>query len=147
MAYLLDTSVLTRLINLTDVQHTEATEAVRKLFAAGEELHITAQNIIEFWAVATRPIAVNGLGLPIVTTAAQVAQFRNTFVFLEDAPNVFQAWQLIVIGANVEGKQTHDARLAAVAHAYNVPHILTFNDRHFQRFVQFGVTPINPRNV
>lgn len=147
MSYLLDTSILTRLINATDTQHAQATFALQKLVAEGEDLCITAQNIIEFWTVATRPTEVNGLGLSTTDASAHVLQFMGAFIFLEDDPAIFQSWQALVNGAAVSGKQAHDARLAAVALSYGVPNILTFNDRHFLRFVRFGVTPINPGNV
>ncbi|NJR64054.1 MAG: hypothetical protein HC769_38080 [Cyanobacteria bacterium CRU_2_1] len=37
-----------------------AVRAVRVLFEQGETLCVTSQNLVEFWVVATRPIAVNG---------------------------------------------------------------------------------------
>ena len=49
--------------------------------------------------------------------------------------------------AAVEGKQVHDARIAAVALAYGVPYILTFNLKDFWRFARFGVTAVDPSTI
>ncbi|MGH9960699.1 MAG: hypothetical protein ACREBC_26855, partial [Pyrinomonadaceae bacterium] len=49
--------------------HTQCTlsraEQLARLRKTGEELCIVPQNLIEFWAVATRPLAENGLELTI----------------------------------------------------------------------------------
>ena len=66
MAHLLDTSVLARLANTADPFHAVATQAVLELHRGGEVLHLTAQNLVEFRNLATRPKAVNGLGLSAV---------------------------------------------------------------------------------
>jgi hypothetical protein len=43
MAFLLDTSILVRLVNATDVQHLVAARAVPELHRRGDVLHITPQ--------------------------------------------------------------------------------------------------------
>jgi len=63
VAYLIDTSVLARLANAADVRYAIADRAVMELHRRGEVLHLTPQVLVEFWNVATRPLAVNGLGL------------------------------------------------------------------------------------
>ena len=45
--------------------HNDADYAVKTLLNLGEELFVTSQNLIEFWSVATRPLATNGLELTI----------------------------------------------------------------------------------
>ncbi len=55
MAFLVDTSILVRLANTADALHAVATRAVLELHQRGELLHITAQNLVEFRNVATRP--------------------------------------------------------------------------------------------
>ena len=61
MAILVDTSVLGRLANRADVAHPVAAAAVAELHRRGEVLHVTPQNLVEFWAVAMRPLSANGL--------------------------------------------------------------------------------------
>jgi len=75
VTYLIDTSILARLANATDVQHAVAARAVLELHRRGEVLHVTPQVLIEFRSVATRPVAVNGLGLSTADVEAQAATF------------------------------------------------------------------------
>ena len=131
MAYLIDTTILARLANATDAQHVVAAHAVLELHRRGEVLHATPQVLIEFRNVATRPVAVNGLGLSTVDTEAQIATFETRFPQLADTPGIYPAWKLVVETLGVIGKQVHDARLVAVCHAHGVTHLLTFNVAHF----------------
>src|SRR5205085_1500117 len=52
-----------RLADSTSSSHAIAGTAVSKLRAQGHTLYIIPQCVYEFWAVATRPSANNGLGL------------------------------------------------------------------------------------
>ena len=63
MAYLLDSGILLRLVDEHDPQHALVEAAVGTLGNLGETVVITTQNIAEFWNVATRPAANNGLAL------------------------------------------------------------------------------------
>ncbi len=60
--YLADTNLLLRLADPATPQHVIATESLARLFRQGDEVFLTAQNFIEFWAVATRPLDANGFG-------------------------------------------------------------------------------------
>ncbi|WP_206756602.1 MULTISPECIES: PIN domain-containing protein [Oscillatoriales] len=61
--YLVDTNVLLRLVDRSHSLHPTIRTAIRKLRQNGDSLHITSQNCVEFWNVATRPIERNGFGL------------------------------------------------------------------------------------
>jgi hypothetical protein len=52
--YLLDTNVVMRFCNPSDVQHQLATDAVSRLLVQSDECLLVTQVIIEFWVVATR---------------------------------------------------------------------------------------------
>ncbi len=149
MAHLIDTSVLVRLANTADIQHAVAVQAVLELHRRGETLHITAQILIEFRNVATRPVAVNGLGLSAVDAETQSAGFEATFPLLPETPDIFPAWKTLVSALGIIGKQVHDARLVAVCHAHSVTHVLTFNVSHFVRMSGFGpgVVVVDPKSV
>ena len=138
MAHLLDANILVRLANAADALHTEATRAVMELYRRGEVLHLTPQVLIESRNAATRPAALNGLGLSAVDAEAQAAGFEAKFPLLAYTPDIFPAWKALVGGLGVTGKQVHDARLASVCHAHNVTHLLTFNVSHFTRMAGFG---------
>jgi predicted nucleic acid-binding protein len=77
MSYLIDTNVLLRLVQDSHSMHDDAADSIRKLMAAEEELFITPQNLIEFWAVATRSANYNGLGLTLDEADTNNAQDRQ----------------------------------------------------------------------
>jgi predicted nucleic acid-binding protein len=149
MDYLLDTNVLARMANAADPQHLVATRAVSELHRRGDAVSLTPQNLIEFRALATRPMSVNGLGLPVAAADALAATFESRFALLPDVPAIYPAWKAVVSALGVVGKQVHDARLVAVCHVHAVTHLLTFNVGHFTRLVGFGpaVTVVDPATV
>jgi len=149
MAYLLDTNILARLANAGDAKYPVAALAVTELHRRGEVLHVTPQNLIEFRALATRPVAVNGLGLTAVDTEAKVTDFEAEFPQLPDTQGIYPAWKILVETLGVIGKQVHDARLVAVCHVHGVTHLLTFNVAHFTRLAGFvpGLTVVDPAAV
>lgn len=140
MAYLLDTSLLARLANSADAQHSIAVKAVLELHRRREVLHVSPQVLVEFRSVATRPIEANGLGL----TAAEAA-----FGLLADTPEIYPAWKQLVEGLGIIGKQVHDARIMAACHVHSVTHLLTFNAAHFDRMTGFDpiVVVVNPKTI
>jgi predicted nucleic acid-binding protein len=105
-------------------------------------LHTTPQNLIEFRNVATRPIAVNGLGLAPTAAQAQASVFETAFPILPETPDIYPAWKALAQASGVVGKQVHDARLVAVCHVYGITHILTFNVQHFVRLASHGTSII-----
>jgi predicted nucleic acid-binding protein len=149
MAYLLDTNVLARLANVADAQHAVAAHTVIELHRRGELLHITPQVLIEFRSLATRPAALNGLGLPAVDTETQAAGFEASFPLLPDTPAIYPAWKTLVTALGIVGKQVHDTRLIAVCHAHAVTHLLTSNVSDFSRMSTPapGVAIIDPSSV
>ncbi|HSH77082.1 MAG TPA: type II toxin-antitoxin system VapC family toxin [Herpetosiphonaceae bacterium] len=138
MAYLVDTSILLRLANTSDIQHAVAQQAVLILHHRGERLHVAPQNMVEFYNAATRPAGDNGLGLITDIAAHKCAVFESLFPLLPETADIYPAWKSLVSAAGVIGKQVHDARLAAVCHVYAITHVLTFNVRHFVRLASFG---------
>jgi predicted nucleic acid-binding protein len=149
VAHLIDTSILARLANTADAFHAVAARAVVELHRRGEVLHVTPQNLVEFRNVATRPMAVNGLGLAVADAEAKAAAFEATFPLLAETPDIFPAWKALVQSLGVIGKQVHDARLVAVCHIHGVSHLLTFNMGHFARLATSGpgVVVVDPASV
>jgi predicted nucleic acid-binding protein len=145
IAYLLDTNILLRLVDRASARHATALTAVARLLAAGHDLYLTAQNLIEFWAVATRPLAANGLGWDTARTLAEVNELRSRFPLLEDTPDIFPHWLDLVSAGAVSGKQVHDARLVAVMQAHSIAHLLTFNVEDFRRYAM--ITSVQPEDV
>jgi predicted nucleic acid-binding protein len=111
-------------------------------------LCITPQNLIEYWAVATRPPAANGLGLTSVQAAGDIANFKVAFELLPDVPAIFGEWERIAASYGVVGKRSHDARLVAVMKTHGIPEILTFNVDDFRRYAAGeGIAIVDPRSV
>ena len=110
---------------------------------------MTPQNLIEFRNFATRPVAVNGLGLTASTADSLGANFEASFSLVGETPAIYLAWKALVEALGVVGKQVHDARLVAVCHVHGVSHLLTFNVAHFTRLAGFGpgVTVVHPASV
>jgi hypothetical protein len=82
-------------------------------FKQGRELHIVAQYLIEPWAVATRPLGENGLGMTTTKTAAELDRIKGMFIFLPETPAIFPAWEAPVLRHRVMGKSSHNASLVA----------------------------------
>lgn len=136
--YLLDTSVLVRYANTSDLNHPIAVRGLRTVAVRGDECLVCPQALIEFRSVATRPVGpANGLGLSAPVADALIAQFEREFPLLPDTADIYPTWKQIVAGLGIEGKTVHDARLTAVCRTHGVGHILTFNTQHFVRLATF----------
>ena len=133
-SYLADTNLLLRLADPDSEQHAVATQALARLLGQGDEVYLTPQNFIEFWAVATRPVEGNGFGWTSERTAKEVADLQERFPMLPDSPEVFTRWLELVQRLPVRGKRVHDARLVAVLQAHAVEHLITFNTADFAAF-------------
>ena len=97
MRILVDSNILCRLGSRDDPQHEEARQALRIALQRGDELFICPQVEREFWAVATRPRANNGLGMTPEETAASLREWRESFFqFAPDSPAVHATWQDLV---------------------------------------------------
>jgi len=145
MKYLVDTNILLRLVQKNSPMHLDTQRAILTLKKQGEFLCIIPQNIIEFWAVATRPLDKNGLGLSINQAEEESEKLKKIFILELDTPQIFTEWESLVIKYQVMGKQVHDARLAAAMIAHNITHLLTFNVDDFKRFSEIVV--VDPRSI
>jgi predicted nucleic acid-binding protein len=149
MFVLLDTSVLVRLANTTDPLHPVARRAVSVLDLRGDTICVTPQCLIEFRAVATRPGAVNGLGLTAAKADVEASRFEAQFLLLDDLPGIYPSWLAVVQVLGVVGKTVHDARLVAVCHVHSVTHVLTFNLSQYRTLAAAppGVVILDPATV
>ena len=81
MIFLADTNVLLRLIQQHEPMYADARKAATTLLRRRDQVTIIAQNLIEFWAVATRPLTSNGLALSVTDTAAHLKTFQKTSTY------------------------------------------------------------------
>jgi|SRR5579863_2457384 len=142
---LVDTSVLIRTLQPHHSLFVPADRAVRLLPAQGRELHIVAQNLIELWVVATRPLGENGLGMTAAEAASELERIKSMFFFLPETPAIYPAWEALVIEHQVIGKPAHDARLVAAMQVHGITAILTFDRTGFSRYP--GIEVIHPEKV
>jgi predicted nucleic acid-binding protein len=97
MKYLVDTNILLRLVQKNSPMHLDTQRAILTLKKQGEFLCIIPQNIIEFWAVATRPLDKNGLGLSINQAEEESEKLKKIFILELDTPQIFTEWESLVI--------------------------------------------------
>lgn len=134
MSLLLDTNVLLRLGDQGSPFHGEALAAVEALEAAGQELMIVPQVLYEYWVVATRPTANNGLGMTVETATAAIERWTSTLHLLLDERGIYSHWHALVTTHDVKGKNAHDARLVAAMQRHGLTNLVTFNKADFTRF-------------
>lgn len=143
--YLLDTNVVLRFSNPSDIQHELATEAVTTLLFQGNECYITPQVLIELWVVATRPVDVNGLGWSVEQTHNVIEQLLNRFPMADETSQVFSTWFALVTDNQIKGTRTHDVRIVAVMLTSGISHILTLNPNDFSGVP--NITIMHPQKV
>ena len=145
MTYLVDTNVASRRVLPADPHHFVITQAIDLLRHQGDVLYITAQVIIEFHALATRPVEANGLGMAAAQASLEATKIEAIFPLLPEVPAIFPLWRNLVDTFGVIGRQVYDARIVAVMQAHGVTHVLTMNPTHFRRFA--GITVVEPQDV
>jgi predicted nucleic acid-binding protein len=121
-----------------------AVRVLKALRNRNEELHIAPQNIVEFWAVAIRPLNQNGLGMTIEQAVLEIENLKSLFGLLPELP-LHEEWQRIVTRYRVSGKNVHDARLVAAMSVHGIGEILTFNVQDFARYTEISV--LDPSQV
>lgn len=131
---LVDTNVWLRSVQPTHPLHQVAVDTVAALIAADESLVVTPQIVAEFWNVATRPVAANGLGLSTDETRQQLSRLEGFFSVLAESAEVYAEWKRLVVTHDVQGVKVHDARLVAAMNVYGIRRIVTFNIDDFKRY-------------
>ena len=145
MSFAVDTNVLLRSIDDGHVAQPISQNGLFALRDRGEILSIFQQNLVEFWAVATRPLANDGLGWSVDRAEQELASLKNLFVLMSDSDAIFPEWERLVVVHRVIGKQAHDARPVAAMLVHEVTHLLTFNTDDFKRYNE--ITVVNPQTI
>jgi predicted nucleic acid-binding protein len=142
---LIDTNILTGYALPSHPAHSTVISATRSLHSTGGRLHVLAQNLVEFYSVATRPVDRNGLDMPPERALLHVAEFERVFALCPETKPTFPLWKQLVLDRQCRGKVVHDVRLVAGMMANGLTHILTFNSADFSRFPE--ITVIDPASV
>lgn len=142
---MVDTNILTCLVQPAHPQHAAVLDALAALGRRGDEPCVVPQNIYEFWAVCSRPREQNGLGLCTAQILAEVAKVTTFFRLLRDERAIFPRWQSLVVDYDVRGKNTHDARLVAAALRHDWTHLFTLSAADFRRYKE--IVLITPESI
>ena len=145
MTYLLDTNIVLRLIDSKSLEHDVVKRALMKIYQAEDVAVIVPQNIIELWAVASRPTSANGLGFTLERTRTEIDDLLERYNLLSDQESLFGVWLELVTVHQVSGKQVHDTKLVAAMMTHGIDNILTINTADFKRFTQVKV--VHPLEV
>ncbi|HEX6962772.1 MAG TPA: PIN domain-containing protein [Lacipirellula sp.] len=138
----MDTNVWLRASQPDHQQYDEASRATVLLQEGGHVLAVVPQVLYEFWVVATRAGAANGIELSASQASADVDDILRVGALYADDSSILPWWRLLVRRHEVLGKRAHDARLVAAMLRHGITHLLTFNARDFARFGDIIV--VNP---
>jgi predicted nucleic acid-binding protein len=141
MSVLVDTNVLLRRTQSGHADYGTAVESIARLVATGDPVCVCSQNIAEFWNVATRPAAHNGLGLSVELTLGEVEDIERSLTLLPDSAATYAEWRRLVVQHRVMGTKEHDTRLVAAMNIHGITRLLTFNTNDFLRY---GITVLHP---
>jgi predicted nucleic acid-binding protein len=145
MAILIDTNILLRSLQPHHPHCAVVERALSALRTRNETLNVTAQNLIEFWAVATRSASENGLGVTVEMATRELSVLKRLFSLLPETTPIFEEWERLVTTRRVSGKNTHDARIVAVMNVHGVTRILTFNVQDFARYQD--ISAVHPETL
>lgn len=107
--------------------------------AAEYQLCICMQNLVEYWAVVTRPKNENGYQVAIEDAWNRMQILKETFEILPDRAEAIAIWETLCKSYSVIGRRTHDARLAATALANGVDQLVTLNHSDFKQFKEISI--------
>jgi predicted nucleic acid-binding protein len=125
---------------LTEHEHHErAVSALNRHLRAGDSMIIVAHTLLETYSSVTR------MPPPMrVTPSDALVGIRDSFLSLGTVISLGQDEyvQLLqdMVSAGTVGGQVYDAAIAACARRAGVDVILTFNERHFERFAGDGLS-------
>ena len=128
-----DTNILIYIANDDSPFHESTSAAIAKILARGDDLFVFPQNLIEFWVVATRPLASNGLGLTVSEAEFELNEIKDTFLVLDETSDIYPEWERLVVAHKVSGKNVHDTRIVAQMNVHGIVNFLTFNTKDFSR--------------
>jgi predicted nucleic acid-binding protein len=144
VSVLVDTNVLVLRTQRRHETYATAVRSIAHLLAQDELVFFTLQNIAEFWNVATRPVASNGLGLSTAEVLVEVGKIEELLTYLPDASALYEEWKRLVVQHSVQGAKVHDARLVAAMNVHGIRRLLTFDAGDFARY---NIEVIHPASL
>jgi len=132
----LDTNVLLAATDEGRVEHESAVESLNVWPGSGVVLYTSGQILREYLAVATRPVAQNGLGMARSAAVANVRTLRTRLHLLDEDEKVSERLLDLLDAVECVGKQVHDANVVATMLVHGVDTVVTINTGDFARFAE-----------
>lgn len=130
--FLIDTNVL---LEATDERRPRHADAVT-LLESSVRLVLCAQVVREYLAVATRPAAVNGLGMSMDDALANIREFRQVVRLLPEEKPILPRFLALLETVPCAGKRVHDAHIVATAAVHRVRAIVSLTPDDLKGFVE-----------
>lgn len=127
----IDTNVLLAATDRSRPDHVSARDFLTAAPGKGVHCAVTGQVMREYLVVATRPIATNGLGLPVDDAVKNARIFRSRLIFLDEDDGVSRKLEDLVQQFGIVGRRIHDANIAAAIVVHGIPHLVTVNKDDF----------------
>ncbi len=131
---LVDTNILLSATDQGRAEHHQALLILNEWTAHGTTLYSSGQIMREYLAVATRPVAGNGLGLKQSDALANVRAFRTRTILLTEDASVADRLRDVLGEIPCSGKQVHDANVVATMVVHGIDSLVTINVADFSRF-------------
>lgn len=138
----LDTNILIYASFSAAPFHQAARSRLSELEADGAKFWTSRQVLREFIAAATRPGAITPS--PAAQALAEtVRQFERQFEIADEDGTVTAILLGLITSRNIQGKQVHDANIAATMRRYGISWLLTHNAIDFMRYApEINVFPL-----
>jgi predicted nucleic acid-binding protein len=107
------------------VDYITCSDAVDLMLERGFDPCVSFQNLVEFYAVATRSDSSNGYNLSVDQAIDWIETILQTYTLLPDSGRALDIWKDLCRKYQAKGKHVHDVRLAANALANGVGYYLT----------------------
>lgn len=129
-----DTNVLLSAVDRKRRLHAQALHMLNALPNRGVALCVSGQIVREFLVVCTRPVDVNGLGLPQREALRNAEAIIERSTILDENRNVPVRLLDIVRTTTCGGRRIHDANVVATMQEHGLTRLVTGNPDDFRRF-------------
>lgn len=130
----LDTNVLLAATDEGRDEHENAVASLNVWPGSGLFLYTSGQILREYLAVATRPVAQNGLGMARSAAVANARALRLRLHLLVEDEKVSSRLLELLDAVECTGKQVHDANVVATMLVHGIDTVVTINVGDFARF-------------
>lgn len=134
MNVLVDTNIVLRVGGAGHPASAVVGAALARLASQGWRACVAAQSLVESWAVLTRPVTANGIGMAPAQARIEIDRITTVFALLPDPPDLFSRWLDLCTAHDVRGRQVYDARLVALMIGSGITRFVTLNPVDFARF-------------